>query len=470
MLRLMQCGLMSWLILTQTMSLGVTELSASEVDAKEGTQTNHQAPFPPLREFDGFRQSRVVDRVKLALADPVPARPQGTDSPLVESYLLEGKLAEGNAALTARLQAKPNDDQARFGLGMVQFFQGFEHLTAGLYRHGLRTERLARNSLPQLSATIPQNPNPQPISYAELRVMLQKFVDDLNAAEATLAAIQAPDVKLPLHVGLIQLDATGQGKLVSGKMILVQNRFPFTPADIDSFVVGFDRGDVCWLRGYLHLLAAWGEVLLAVDGQQMFETAGHLFFENPVTPHAYLLEEPRDLEAIMRFDTRMIFDLIAYLHVMRFPLKEPERMKSSLQHLESAVAMSREMWTFYLQETDDDHEWIPNPKQTGVLQRQVTESMIATWKEVLDEGDLVLKGERLLPFWRGTPAKTRGINLRRVFTEPKPLDPFLWLQGTAATPYLENGVISRFADPQFGANLEKIFGPQQFWGFALWFN
>ena len=110
--RLMQCGLMSWLILTQTMSLGVTELSASEVDAKEGTQTNHQAPFPPLREFDGFRQSQVADRVRLALADPAPARPLGTDSPLVESYLLEGKLAEGNAALTARLRAKPNDDQA----------------------------------------------------------------------------------------------------------------------------------------------------------------------------------------------------------------------------------------------------------------------------------------------------------------------------------------------------------------------
>jgi hypothetical protein len=280
MLRLMQCGLMLWLILTQTMSLGVTELRATEVAATEGTQTNHQSPFPPLREFDGFRKLRVADRVKLALADQIPARPQGTDSPLVESYLLEGKIAEGNAALTARLQAKPNDDQARFGLGMVQFFQGFEHLTAGLYRHGLRTERLARNSLPQLSATIPQNPNPQPISYAELRVMLQRFVDDLNAAEATLAAIQAPDVKLPLHVGLIKLDATGQGKLVSGKMILVQNQFRFAPAEID----------------------------------------------------------------------------------------------------------------------------------------------------------------------------------------------FLWLQGTAATPYLENGVISRFADPQFAANLEKIFGPQQFWGFALWFN
>ena len=392
------------------------------------------------------------------------------EAPLVESYLVEGKMKQGHMALTARLQEKPDDDQARFGLAVVQFLQGFENLGSSLYRYGLRTERAARGFTRILSGTIPQNPNPEPFSYADMRVVLREFVDELNVAETTLAAIKDPDVKLPLHVGLIKFDPIGQGKPISAKIVLGQNQPNIPPQMIDSFVVGFDRGDVCWLRGYLHLIAAWGEVLLAVDGEQMFDTSAHIFFEKPVTPHAYLLEEPRDLEAIQRFDVRMIFDIIAYLHVMRFPMKEPERMKLSLQHLESAVAMSREMWVFYLKETDDEHEWIPNPKQTGVLQVKVTEPMIATWNEVLDEADDVLKGERLLPFWRGTPSTTRGINLRRIFTEPKPLDPFLWLQGTAATPYLENGEISRFADPKFSEKLEEIFGPQQFWRFAIWFN
>ena len=44
--RLMQCGLMSWLILTQTMSLGVTELSASEVDAKDTDQSSSSFSAP----------------------------------------------------------------------------------------------------------------------------------------------------------------------------------------------------------------------------------------------------------------------------------------------------------------------------------------------------------------------------------------------------------------------------------------
>ncbi len=410
------------------------------------------------------------DTVKVALADLKSQAKPAAVSPFVESYLFEGKMAEGEVALTARLQEAPNDDQARFGLAVVQFLQSFEHFGSSLYRYGLRTERAARGFTRTLSEAIPQNPNPEPFSYADMRIVLRKFVDEINAADATLAAIKDQDVKLPLHVGLIKFDPIGKGKPISAKIVLGQNQPNIPPQMIESFIVGFDRGDVSWLRGYLHLIAAWGEVLLAVDGEQMFDTSAHLFFEKPVTPHAYLLEEPRDLESVQRFDTRTIFDIIAYLHVMRFPIKEPERMKLSLQHLESAVVMSREMWSFNLKETDDEHEWIPNPKQSGVLQVKVTEPMIAMWNEVLDEADRVLKGERLLPFWRGTPSKTRGINFRRIFTEPKPLDPFLWLQGTAATPYLEKGEISRFADPEFGKKLEEIFGPQQFWRFAIWFN
>ena len=53
----------------------------------------------------------------------------------------------------------------------------------------------------------------------------------------------------------------------------------------------------------------------------------------------------------------------------------------------------------------------------------------------------LLAGKRLLPFWRGDPS--RGVNLRRVFTEPRPFDLVLWVQGTAATPYLEKGPLTK---------------------------
>ena len=49
--------------------------------------------------------------------------------------------------------------------------------------------------------------------------MVQTFIDDLVKAEATLAEVKDPDVKLPLHVGLIKIDPFGQGKPISAAFL-----------------------------------------------------------------------------------------------------------------------------------------------------------------------------------------------------------------------------------------------------------
>jgi hypothetical protein len=128
------------------------------------------------------------------------------------------------------------------------------------------------------------------------------------------------------------------------------------------------------------------------------------------------------------------------------------------------------MWTFILKETDDDNEWIPNPKQTGVLGIRLTQEMIDTWRETLREAEQVIKGKKLIPFWRGE-GNERGVNLRRVFTEPRTFDPVEWVQGTAATPYLEKGPVTKLADPRLANRLNKAFGgPMNLVGFGFWFN
>ena len=139
-------------------------------------------------------------------------------------------------------------------------------------------------------------------------------------------------------------------------------------------------------------------------------------------------------------------------------------MKAALDHLEKVVALSKESWKFILAETDDDHEWIPNPRQTGVLGIPVQEPIIAGWLESMEEVGDILAGKRLIPFWRGK--EERGINLRRVFTEPRDLDLILWIQGTAATPYLEKGPLTK---PEVWQRLLTLFGGDLF-GFAIWFN
>jgi hypothetical protein len=393
--------------------------------------------------------------------------------PLVEKYLLEGKLAEGEKALQQRLKQQPSDDEARAGLGVVQFLQTYEHFGASLYKHGLRTERAFRGAPPEIREFLPpQNDKPEPLSYEKWRGIIQTAVDDLTEAEETLADIKNEDVKLPLHVALVKIDFFGTGKPVNARMLM--GRVPAAEvADDDTLqnlVVAFDRGDIHWLRGYCHFLCALGEIALAVDSEEQFDCTAHLFFEDVDTPHSFLEEEPRALDQVTSFDRRTISDLIAFIHLLRSPIKEKERMTAALKHLEAMLPQAKEMWKHYLAETDDDNEWIPNPKQTGVMRVEVNQEMVDIWLATLDELGPVLQGKRLVPFWRGQENDQRGVNVRKIFTEPRTIDPILWVQGTAATPYLEKGELTKFADPQMFGRINDTFGGANFFGFALWFQ
>jgi hypothetical protein len=172
---------------------------------------------------------------------------------------------------------------------------------------------------------------------------------------------------------------------------------------------------------------------------------------------------------------RQILDVIAAVHLVNLPLKEPERMESARQHVLEMIRTSRQSWVLIQAETDDDHEWLPNPKQTGVLRIPVTRELIGGWLAVLTEMEDLLEGRKLVPFWRdsaradGKPdelVKVRGINLKRFFAEPRDFDLILLIQGTGALPYLERGPLSR---PETWESLNRVFGGQ-FFGFAVWFN
>lgn len=395
------------------------------------------------------------------------------DAPLAEKYLIEGKLAEGTKALDERLKAEPKDDQARFGLGVIQFIQTFEHVGGSFYKYGLRTEKAFLRPAPEIREFLPQNPNPEKLNYATTRQMVQTLVDDLAKVEATLAQINDPNVKLPLHVGLIKMDPFGQGKPINAAFLFGRMDGPGSdmPKKAEKAVVGFDRGDVCWLRGYCHLLAAIGELLLSVDGQKAFDCSAHLLFEKVETPHTFLLESRKAIDLNLMENRPAISDVISFFHqIIRLPVKEPSRTKAALAHLEAGVAQGKEQWKYILAETDDDNEWLPNPKQTGVIGIMVTQEMIDTWVETLTETEQVLKGKMLIPFWRGKPGE-KGVNLRRVFTEPQTFDLVEWIQGTGATPYLETGNLTKFADPRMARKLDNAFGgPARIIGFGFWFN
>lgn len=427
----------------------------------------------------------IVTTTALAGAPARVVAQGASPEPLVEQYLRSGRLAEGEKALAAHLRGNPSDDHARFGLGTLQFLRSVERLMQSLHTYGLRSgENELTESLPFARLPVPPNPNPETMTYDALRQIAADWISGVAAAEGTLAQIKSNDVKLPLKFGLIRLDFNGDGTAAEeetlwrifvrvqggGAEIDDDGEIQSAPnaeggnaaAKAEQFVISFDAGDVQWLRGYCHLLMALAEVLLAHDERELFDATAHLFFQKVQTPFPYLAEGRRVADFGMGFD---IADAIAFVHLIRFPVTEPKRMAAARDHLQEMLRRSRDSWTLIQAETDDDREWIPNAKQATVIPNvRVSQEMIDSWMQFLDEGEALLEGKRLAPFWRG--AGQRGVNLKRVFTEPSPLDLVLWIQGSAAAPYLEEGELTR---QDVWSNMARAFGGNLF-GFAVWFN
>jgi hypothetical protein len=82
----------------------------------------------------------------------------------------------------------------------------------------------------------------------------------------------------------------------------------------------------------------------------------------------------------------------------RFVLKEPGRLGRFRKHMMRVVELNRETWKFIGQETDDDHEWLPNPRQRSVFGLPVRSEMIDSWLDALSELEALLDGKKTIHF------------------------------------------------------------------------
>ena len=389
----------------------------------------------------------------------------------VQGLLYAGRTADAAAAAQARLDEAPGDDQARLMLGAVEFLQAAERLGQGLYHYGLGAsyqDPTGLSRLPFLRLPVPENPHPTPATYAALRGVLQTFVGDLETAERTLAGITATDLQFPLNIGLIRLDLDGDGTAsddeVAWKIFQRVGALPQMDATrAGALLVDFDGSDIPWLQAYCHMLMAIGDFLLAHDWHEAFDATFHDVFPGADTPLGRELRAEGQLTDKARNDDAGIADLVAFLHLIRWPVVAPDRLAESLAHLEAMVRLNRVSWQRIMAETDQGREWIPNPRQTGVLPGMtVTTDRVAAWLLVLDDLDALLKGRKLIPHWRFD----KGINLRRLFLEPTTFDLVLLLQGSAAIPYLEKGELIS------SERLDDLTGrfDGEFWRYSIWFN
>lgn len=378
----------------------------------------------------------------------------GEPAPLVEKYLHSGELAVGERALERALDAAPRDDQLRFGLGVLRFVRAVERLGQALYEYGAKSES---TNVPFLRIPVPENPDPTPITYPILRRVFEQFTDDLAKAEATLAGVTDGGVALPLHLSDVRLDFVGDGKsrttlLDVLKKLTRQQRFEFLKKN-PRFLVRFDRGDVAWLRAYCHLLSAMADAYLAIDGKFLFDLEGGDHFARPKGRAA----NPPD-------------PLIVLLSGgIKFP--EPARLHSFRLHMLRVCELNRETWRLIRAETDDDHEWLPNPRQKGVLGLPVRDDMIDGWLRAVDELEGLLKGEKLV---EGLPRIPDGMafNVKAFLDDPPAkLDVGKVLSGDGIDPkYLSKLTEKNRYDAGAINRVMALFGDSMRVAYVAWFN
>ena len=455
-----------------------------------------------------------------ALCLTLPGGATRADAAFAEAYaalLEQGDIEAAIALATEAAGDAPADGQAQFALGAGQFLLAVERLGHGLYRYGLASEYRTGMAgglvgLPVLRLPVPPNPAPDPVTYKGLRELLDGFVTDLATANDTLAQVGPEPFDLPLDMALVRIDIDGDGKVsrtdsLPYYLMAVSGMAGMGTPDMPDFLVDFDQSDAPWLQGYCHLLSAMASFPLAHDWEAAYEATFHdLFpagemagagirdetrrmmdsiedFRNPDGSLPEFPQKPEDVEWADWVETQEyqrwrafqkimnvyefggIADLVAFVHLFRWPVIEPDRMADVRTHLLGMTERSRENWTRILAETDDKREWLPAPGQSGIFPRlTVTEERVAGWQRFLDVSDAVLNGEALVPHWRFAGGK--GVNIRRLFEEPTTFDPILIAQGAAVLPYLEEGEV---VQEDVVAEIGDLIG-RGFFAYFVWFN
>lgn len=350
-----------------------------------------------LRSVEKLLISRI--REKRSPTESVP-------SSLVEQFLTEGRFAEGELALKSMLDANPNDDEARFGLGMLQLVRAVEDLGKALYGYGA----LSGSTLsPLLKLSVPRNRSPSPITYHDLGQVLDTFEFGLCKAESTLAQIHQDDVKLNLRLAKIFFDFTGTGidqtALTTLLSSLNEGRPIFSFANRE-YRVHFDRADVAWLRAYCHLLSAIVDSYRALDLEAVFPQAATGIF-----PKVKSSREDSN-RSLAQSD---LFSLV---------FADASRMQSMRLHLLAFCELNREAWFYIGKESDDDFEWLASPAQTDLLLLSLSSRLVETWLTTTKQLERLLKGEQLVPstvFTTLTPNRIeegQGLNLKKWLDDP----------------------------------------------------
>ncbi|MFO0593465.1 MAG: hypothetical protein U0441_38340 [Polyangiaceae bacterium] len=191
---------------------------------------------------------------------------------------------------------------------------------------------------------------------------------ELGLVEADLA-VAAKDhaLSMELCVACFRLDWDGNGRIDRRDARLPQIEIDEDGQELPEDdprrtpTFRFDEGDVAWARAFVSFQRAALDVLLAYD-----------FSQAPNVVRA--LDHERGTITIK--------------------LTDAARIAEARQRILDGLAFSDASRDLYLAETDDDREWVPNPKQKShPMPLPVDPALYATWAEVVRDVRALVQGE-----------------------------------------------------------------------------
>lgn len=190
---------------------------------------------------------------------------------------------------------------------------------------------------------------------------------ELALVEADLArAAHDEAIALDLCVACWEIDWNGNGRVDERDRLLFQ-----VEQDADGRPIPdgdprrkptfrFDAGDVSWARAFVAFQRAAIDIVLAYD----FEDAARALADDGKAKQ------------------------------IRIRLAHPERVSAARELLLQGLAHSRAARAAYLAETDDEREWVPNPRQKNhPLPLPVDDALYETWSLVVGDLERLVRGE-----------------------------------------------------------------------------
>lgn len=370
----------------------------------------------------------------------------------------------GLARTEARLAALPTPtEDETLALGAVHFLRAIEGSFQTRWAYGM-TDR--SGMLPLLRLPLEDNPGAKPFAppvvaqiFTEAEAHLARAITRFNtlpdSSSATLE-LTLGDVWFDVNANgsrdmgedmaaIIGTVTTGMGPEMAGEMLALPT-------------IRFDIADAAWATAYAHLLSGLAETVLAYDPTEPLTrviAARKTMAEYGPPPPSFLTGLDRMPDEI---------DLIAMLLATLNQQPDPAHAAKAHAHFLNMIAQNRRFWTLVEDETDNAQEWLPNARQQSGTGMVLPPETGALWQAVLADAEAVLKGDMLIPYWR--IGDQGGINLQKLFLDPRPQDIAGWVQGWSALPYLQKGsLVSAENWSRFNA---MLVGDAML--FAIWLN